>query len=220
MSTKLLPQSFWFQLAFRCPRVDRMVVEGDESRLISLPDSCRLPALAELDGKQPWLDLWAGWNPRGLGLSFRARGVREDQLTPAKSGGSVSLVVLIDTRDTRDLSRASRHCHRFMVEMDLKPGRVPEARVVQKPIARATSDAPIAPRDKTTARGWLTEGAWRLDLLFQSEALHGFDPETNRRLGLAYRVSDQIHDDQYLGVGREFPIEENPSLWSTLELVD
>ncbi len=107
-----------------------------------------------------------------------------------------------------------------MVEMGFKGGRVLEARVVQKPIARATSDAPIAPRDKTTARGWLAEGGWRLDLLFQAEALHGFDPETNRRLGLAYRVSDQIRDDQYLAVGREFPVEENPSLWSTLELVD
>jgi hypothetical protein len=27
-------------------------------------------------------------------------------------------------------------------------------------------------------------------------------------------------EDQFLGVGREFPVGEDPSLWSTLELRD
>ncbi len=49
-------------------------------------------------------------------------------------------------------------------------------------------------------------------------ALHGFDPETNSRLGFAYQVSDHEREDQFLGVGRDFPIGENPSLWATLEL--
>ena len=51
-------------------------------------------------------------------------------------------------------------------------------------------------------------------------ALNGFDPDTNRRLGFAYQIADHVHDDQFLGVGREFPLGENPSLWSTLELRD
>ena len=56
--------------------------------------------------------------------------------------------------------------------------------------------------------------------LLPAEALNGFDPDTNRRLGFAYQVTDPDRGDQFLGVGREFPVAEDPSLWATLELRD
>ena len=62
--------------------------------------------------------------------------------------------------------------------------------------------------------------AWKLELFIPAAALNGFDPETNRRLGFAYQVADYVRDDQFLGVGRDFPIGENPSLWATLVLQD
>jgi hypothetical protein len=34
------------------------------------------------------------------------------------------------------------------------------------------------------------------------------------------QVTDPSRGDQLLGVGREFPIADDPSLWSTLELRD
>ncbi len=61
---------------------------------------------------------------------------------------------------------------------------------------------------------------WTLEVFLPAQALNGFDPETNRRLGFAYQVSDHVRQDQFLGVGRDFPIGENPSLWSTIELKD
>ena len=61
---------------------------------------------------------------------------------------------------------------------------------------------------------------YRLELFFPAEVLHGFDPETNRRLGFAYAVNDPDRGEQFLGVGREFPVGEDPSLWSVLELRD
>ncbi len=57
-----------------------------------------------------------------------------------------------------------------------------------------------------------------MELFFNAAALHGFDPETNRRLGLMILVSDPELGEQFLGVGREFPVETDPSLWATLEL--
>ena len=59
-----------------------------------------------------------------------------------------------------------------------------------------------------------------LELFLPAQALSGFDPDTNRRLGFAYQIGDHVREDQFLGVGREFPVGENPSLWSTLELTD
>ena len=85
-------------------------------------------------------------------------------------------------------------------------------------IARAVADAPISPPDVLSTRAELTRAGWLLELFLPARALHGFDPETNRRLGFAYQVSDHEREDQFLGVGRDFPLGENPSLWATLEL--
>jgi hypothetical protein len=59
-----------------------------------------------------------------------------------------------------------------------------------------------------------------LERFLWAQALNGFDPDTNRRLGFAYQIADHVRDDQFLGVGREFPVGDNPGLWSTLELGD
>jgi len=72
--------------------------------------------------------------------------------------------------------------------------------------------------DAVLARAEKLKKSWRLELFFPAECLNGFDPETNRRLGFAYQVSAPDREGQFLGVGREFPVGENPSLWSTLEL--
>ena len=73
--------------------------------------------------------------------------------------------------------------------------------------------------DLIAARAELTRSGWMLELFLPAEALNGFDDETNRRLGFAYQIADHVRDDQFFTVGREFPVGENPSLWSTLELL-
>ena len=80
------------------------------------------------------------------------------------------------------------------------------------------ADAPIASPDVLSMHAELSRAGWLLELFLPARALHGFDPETNRRLGFAYQVSDHEREDQFLGVGRDFPLGENPSLWATLEL--
>ena len=92
--------------------------------------------------------------------------------------------------------------------------------MAQRPIARALADAPTCRPEVIPARAERLRNGWRLELFLPAEVLHGFDPETNRRLGFAYQVTDPDREDQFLGVGREFPVGENPSLWSTLELRD
>jgi hypothetical protein len=124
----------------------------------------------------------------------------------------------IDTRDTRNVHRATRFCHRFVATLRPGKGRALEVDVVQKPIARAVADAPTAKPGTVQSRAERTLSGWRLELFFPAESLHGYDPETNRRLGITYQVTDPDRGDQFLGVGREFPIGEDPSLWATLSL--
>src|SRR5918995_3335118 len=217
MSTPLLPQAFWFRLSIACRRIDGLPRTGPRGRLLDLPESCALPDLSPLEGGRSWAEVRVAWNLAGLAVAIEATG-KTGPITfeegPTLSNGAQ---IWVDTRDTRGIHRASRFCHRFTAKLSPGGSRAAlEVELAQRPIARAVADAPTCKVETLSARAERISGGWRLELFFPSEALHGFDPETNRRLGFAYQVTDPDREDQFLGVGREFPIGEDPSLWSTL----
>ncbi len=217
----LVPQAFWFRIAASCPRVNELPRSDDPWRLLDLPTSCALPELTQLDGRHSWAEIRVGWNPRGLGVAVLATGISDLQLALDRPEGFADVQIWVDTRDSRNVSRATRFCHRFAAHLALRGGRKQLAvQVAQKPIARAASESPLCPVDLIASRCELSQAGWLLELFLPSQALHGFDPETNRRLGFAYQISDHVREDQFLGIGRDFPLGENPSLWSTLELCD
>lgn len=227
-TTPLLPQAFWFRLAAPCRRVADLPRSG-KGGLLELDASCALPTTAPLDGKAAWADVRVAWNPQGLAIQVESKkGAVAATSAPAGEADEAvqpGLQVWIDTRDTRTVSRATRFCHRFSARLlrgvHGKGGRSAlGVEVVQRPIARAVADAPLCRPEILQARAERLKQGWRLELFLPAEALQGFDPETNRRLGFAYQVTDHDREDQFLGVGREFPVGENPSLWTTLELRD
>lgn len=221
MSKALLPQAFWFRLAASCPRVDDIPRPDQRKPLLDLPESSRLPQGSRLDGKTPWAEVRLAWNPRGLGVSVTAEGLADGQLGVDRVEGFADVQIWVDTRDTRDVSRATRFCHRFAASIRLKgQGKKLEVQVTQKPIARAVADPPMTRAGEIEARADLARNGWSLEVFLPASVLNGYDPETNRRLGFAYQVSDHLREDQFLTVGRDFPIGENPSLWTTVELVD
>jgi hypothetical protein len=221
MTKALLPQAFWFRIAASCPRVDEMPRPDDKKRLLDLPPTCTLPDGARLEGLTSWAEVRLAWNPRGLGIAVIAEGISDLQLAPDRPEGFADVQFWVDTRDTRDVSRATRFCHRFAAPLRLRgPGRKLEVEVAHRSIARAVADPPMSKSGLIESRAELARSGWILEVFLPAQVLNGFDPETNRRLGFAYQVADHVRADQFLGVGRDFPIGENPSLWSTLELRD
>jgi hypothetical protein len=219
----LIPQAFWFRLELACPRVEGIPRESPRGRLLDLPESCLLPEVTRLEGRAPWAETRVGWNPSGLALSVEVRGKTGPirPLDPADPEFVDRVQVWIDTRDTRDIHRATRFCHRFAATLQpAAKGKAPEVVVEQRTIHRAQADAPKARPGAILSRAQATRGGWLLELFFPAEALHGYDPETNRRLGFLIQVTDPDQGEQHLGVGREFPIGEDPSLWATLRLND
>jgi hypothetical protein len=220
MTRALLPQAFWFRLAMTAQRVDAMP-EAAGTRVLDLPASSALTDFAQLEGRVSWAQVRLAWNPLGLGFMVVAQGLSDEQLDAGRPEGFAEVHFWIDTRDTRDVSRATRFCHHFVIKLVRQGSRGNlAAEVFQKPIARAVADAPIYRGDLILARGEMTKSGWSLELFLPAQALNGFDPDTNRRLGFAYQISDRVRPDQFLGIGREFPVGENPSLWATLELAN
>ncbi len=221
MPAVLLPQAFWFRAAVSCPRVAGVPRLDDSGPLLDLPRTCLVPDLEALEGREPWARVRIGWNPEGLGIAIEADGLGLNAKSPNRPEGFATVSVWIDTRDTRNVARATRHCHGFHARLTLSRDRKAlDADVEQRRIPRATADAPIADPSLLRHRAELLKKGWRLELFLPADALNGYDPDVNRRLGFAYQISDAERDDQFLGVGRDFPVADNPGLWSTLELKD
>ncbi len=214
----LLPQPFWFRVAHPCRRAD--AIPRAKGRLLNLPEAHELVDLGRLDGKPGWARVRSAWNEQGLGFSFEVTDkVGRISPDPTRPSGTDGVQIWIDTRDTRTVHRATRFCHRFQVNL-IPLGRELTASVIQKPIARALADPPMTGGTLVKSRVDRTVSGWRLELFFPSEALAGFDPGENRRLGLSYQVTAPDRGDLFSGMGREFPIGEDPSLWATLILED
>jgi hypothetical protein len=216
----LIPQSFWFRIALACTRVESIPRPSDPARLLDLPSECTLPDLGQLEGRSAWAEVRVGWNAGGIGIAVSAEGLPDAQLVRDRPEGFAIIQFWLDTRDTRNVSRATRFCHRFTARLELAGSRRLSVDVSQRPIARAMADAPLCRPELLLNRAELARSGWMFELFVPEKALNGFDPETNRRLGFAYQVADNVREDQFLGVGRDFPVGENPSLWATLELRD
>ena len=54
--------------------------------------------------------------------------------------------------------------------------------------------------------------------MIPADCLTGFDPADYPRLGFSYAVVDRELGWQTFSVGPEYPIQEDPTLWGTMEL--
>jgi hypothetical protein len=216
----LLPQAFWFRISVPCLYVEDMPGKESSGPVVELPESCALPSLQHIEKPASWAEVRIGWNAQGIGIVVLAEGVSSLQLSLRPEGFAVAHFWL-DTRDTRNVSRATRFCHHFVARLEAGKVRGPlKVKVGPRPIARALAEPPAIRPELIASRAQLDRSGWRLELFLPAQVLNGFDPDTNRRLGFSYQIADFVRDDQFLGVGRDFPVGENPSLWSTLELRD
>ena len=76
---------------------------------------------------------------------------------------------------------------------------------------------PVRPGQLKVASERRVDG-YVMSAFIPAAALTGFNPADHPRLGFTYAVTDRERGDQTFSVGKEFPYEENPSVWATLEL--
>ena len=216
MSGQLLPTRFLFRFAAPC-RYDAKLGAGKPCELHARH---RLPLLGELDGQRGFGDVRIAWSEAGLGLSVRLEGKKHPSwCRESRLEDSDALQVWIDTRDTHNIHRASRFCHRF-VFLPGGGGRNHEQPVAdQLLVDRARENAnPVRPGQLQLTSEKRVDG-YVLSAFIPATALTGFNPADHPRLGFTYFLFDRELGQQYFSVGSEFPFPADPSLWGTLELV-
>lgn len=215
---ELIPPVFLFRLSLPV-RKDAKLPRTGKSPVAIGPDFA-LPIDGELSQGNHFGDVRLAWNERGLGCRIAVSG--KQSALRCDSGELLSsdgLQLWIDTRSTQNIHRASRFCHHFVIlpAGSLRDRSLPVVR--QLPIARAKEEAPVCDPQEITVQAEVTSSGYTLEVWFPAEVLHGYEPESNPRIGFYYLLRDRELGDQFLSVGPEFPFDHDPSLWWPLELV-
>jgi hypothetical protein len=179
----------------------------------------RLPSFAELDGRRQFADLRMAWNDEGIGFQLQIAGKKQPAwCRETRVEDSDGLQVWIDTRDTHNVHRANRFCHRF-VFLPLGGGsRLDQPVAPHWPSTEPVSFA-VEPKQLRVA-STQSKGGYSLRCFIPASGLTGFDPQEHSKLGFSYAVVDRELGWQTFSVGPEFPIFEDPSLWGSVELIE
>lgn len=213
----ILPPAFFFRFAIAVPY--HAELPQKRGALLSLPETCRLPRVNLSDREPAFGDVRMAWNGQGVGVSVEVREktmpLNGSRTVPLQSDG---LQIWIDTRNTQTIHRASRYCHHFC----LSPGEDKKSLApwaIELPIARAREERPVADGKELLIQAQKHADGYTLEAWLPAKVLFGYDPDATPQLGFYYLLQDAELGRQVLTVGPEFPFDQDPSLWSTLELV-
>jgi len=164
------------------------------------------------------VDFRTGWNEKALFFSIRISGkAREPWCRLTHPEESEGIQICLDTRDVRNVHRATRYCHRFAF---LPLGWGPEGKepvVLWFPIHRAKGHPNTVAVERIAIQSEIFPGGYRVDVKIPGDVLTGYDPEEHPRLGFHYSIVDKEYGNQPFLVGPPFPYDQDPSLWGTLE---
>lgn len=215
---QLLPHRFLFRFQLPCRYRAGMPTQGEE--LLDLPEDYALASFADMDKAADFGDVRVAWNEEGLGISVRVMGkTKPPRCDPSRPTTSDALQVWLDTRTASTVHRATRFCHHFVFLPTGGGRRRRGAFVEQLRMNRAREDQRLCDPAKVKVFYQERSGGYLLEAFLPTDVLTGFDPDENRRLGFFYWLKDTELGSQSLGPVRDFPVAEDPSLWSVLELV-
>jgi hypothetical protein len=214
MSNNLINPSFLFRYALPLLRADaewpKCAPLGAEFRLLNFTVFDEAPQFAEVRG---------AWNQGGLVFTVVVKGKRQPPwCREGRLDESDGFHLWIDTRNTKNIHRASRFCHRFVFLPCGGGNRIDQPVAEQVLINRARENAqPVRP-GVLEARAGRCQDGYALDCFVPGSALTGFNREEYPALGFYYAVTDRELGTQTLAYSGDFPFEEDPSLWCSVSL--
>lgn len=185
-----------------------------------LPAEAELPSTGvSISGQNQFAKLKLAVSETGLFMSTTVTGKRQlPWCRESRIEDSDGLHVWIDTRNSRDVHRATRFCHRFIFAPLGRRPKSEQAFAGWAPINRARDNSRPPPEKLLYAHAKLNPGGYELSAALHWQALTGFDRHDFPVLGFYAAVIDRELGWQSLGLGPPLPVVEDPSLWLELAL--
>ena len=215
----LIPASALFRFRIPCLAISKQSSSFDETRL---SDRFRLPAFSELDGIKPFADVRMGWTKTTLVWQVTVKGKQKPLwCREGRAEESDGLHIWLDTRDTKNVQRATQFCHRFAFLPGGRGTLRTDPVAAQIWMAQARAHPQTVEEESWQIAVNVQPSGYQLTASIELSALTGFESLENSRLGFFYEVIDAEHGRQTLSLSPDlYRFAEDPSLWATLELVD
>jgi hypothetical protein len=209
-----VPRRAFFQFEFPIRYVPRLPhADGD---LRKWRPEYLVPPLVTLEDQEPFADVYWAWHADGLAVAFdvpgRTRPLHADPVHWWKQDG---VRICIDTRDARDVRRATRFCHFFYVLPAGSGGRGAQPLVGLHRMSRAKEPPPPVDVGLVRAATRVQRRGYALEVVIPAACLHGWDPVEHPRIGVFYKIKDLQHGSQHLSVDDELGWNVDPSTWAT-----
>ncbi len=212
----LLDPTLLVRVKFRAHQLDRKFALRPET----LPDEAILPSLsAELAGEPKFAQVRMAIGTNALFFQLDVQGKKQlPWCRESRMEDSDGLHVWIDTRNSRDIHRATKYCYRLGL---FAMGRGPKADLPfagWAPINRARDNSQPPPDNLMVVRAAVQADRYRVVASVHFEALVGFDRQDFPVIGFYYGVQDRELGWQSLALQPTFPVAEDPSLWGQLQI--
>lgn len=195
-----------------------------------------LPSLSSLTGDKKFATVAIGWNEKGLyvevtaqrpitNLSFGLSSSDSEEEKPKTevkvffpditSGDSVELFI-----DTRDVKNHTRFCHHFFfLPQPVQTNGVPvQAGEITR--FRTEDSHELCDPETLVFSCDLQRKGYTLKIFLPAQVLHGYDPAQCNRFGFTYRINRYAGPPEHFSLSsQDFPIEQLPSSWATLNLI-
>ena len=212
----MFSKSFLYRFRFPCRYVAVGTAVLDET--YQLPNVHRLED-SELQSPLPF-DFRIGWNETGLQFSLTVSEKKQSvwcrTTQPDESDG---IQICLDTRDIKDIHRASRFCHRLLFMPVGKGQDQSQPAVVWLPIQRAKEHPNPVDLSQLKMQSDVFAGGYGLRVFLPGKILTGFEPLEYPNLGFHFVVMDREYGNNYCLVAPPLPHDQDPSLWGTLSMV-
>ena len=195
-------------------------IKKDEKKAVELPAAFRLPVFSELNDDKSFAQIRAAWSNSGIYFWLKVSGKKQSlwckRTQLLESDG---LQIWLDTRDTKNVHRATRFCHWFLFlpEGGGNDQKKPIATMLK--INRAKEHSPCINQAPISVTSQVTKSGYTLMAFIPALSINGWDVSEHRLIGFNYAIADRELGRQSMGVGPEFPVSEDPSLWSSLRLI-
>jgi len=178
-----------------------------------------LPSLVALEGRAPFADVYMAWNEDGLYAAFDVPDRRGPlDCDAAQWWKKDGLRLCIDTRDAREIKRATRFCHFFYI-LPTGGGPARKQPVVGVHRMRHAKEPPPAVDVSLIQIGaHVTRGGYTLEVGIPAGCLNGWDPAEHPRIGVFYKIKDTTLGEQHLSATDELGWNADPSTWATAVL--
>ena len=211
-----VPRNLMFKYLVPCKCLKKPWTEK-----LRLGDEYKLPSFGNFEDQLEYADVRMAWNEKGLFLNVHVDGKKKSlwcRSTQLLESDGVQL--WIDTRNTQNIHRASKFCHYFLLLPAGSGANNEQPIKTMLRINRAKEDPPTFSPKSVSLAVATKLNSYLLTAFIPGTCLNGWNTDDHRKIGFNYAVIDRELGWQTLATGPEMPINEDPSLWHTLHLVE